>query len=373
MRRKESHQVYHSTNPGSPGVNINPFVTNYPINAQNLFQNFRNRNEERRDASNQIHLAMKQEIDSLKLKMFNYEINMMNMMKIFERMDKEKMEIIERTDKEKMEIIERMDKEKMEIIERMDKEKMEIIERMDKEKMENEKKQKKMEIEIQKLRNFDENIAAKINKIEKNVENFGNLVLNFPKDKKLIDDIKLFSQKLQYLIDEFNKLKADIINKNKINDETFLKYEKEIQKLKSQIKELQSLFVGRKIIKILLKIIINNCFEVYGSNGNEITVRKYKDQKYIPYQKISNNLIRVIMEKNKILHINDEINSIIDIINDKSTYGEILNVIKPSIKKNDFDNIRQLLEEKFLFNKICKHEMIGYDEDLNVIISSICK
>jgi hypothetical protein len=272
-----------------------------------------------------------------------------------------------------MEIVERMNKEKMEIVERMDEEKMEIVERMDKEKMENEKKQKKMEIEIKKLRNFDENIAAKVNKIEENVENFGNLVLNFPKDKKLIDDIKLFSQKLQYLIDEFNKLKADIINKNKINDETFLKYEKEIQKLKSQIKELQSLFVGRKIIKILLKIIINNCFEVYGSNGNEITVRKYKDQKYIPYQKISNNLIRVIMEKNKILHINDEINSIIDIINDKSTYGEILNVIKPSIKKNDFDNIRQLLEEKFLFNKICKHEMIGYDEDLNVIISSICK
>ena len=348
-RRKENQQVYYSMNFISPGVNINPFATNhpinahYPVNAQNIFQNFRNINEERRDVSNQIYMVMNQEIDSLKIKMFNYEINIQNMMKIIEKMQKEQIE------------------------------NKEIIERMNKEKMENEKKQNNMEIEIKKLRNFDENIAAKLNKIEKNVEGFESLVLNFPKDKFLIDDIKLLSQKLQYLIDEFNKLKSDISNKNKINDEKFLYYENEIQKLKSRIKELQSLFVGRKIIKILLKIIINNCFDKYSSNGTEINVVKYKDQKYCPYNKIANNLIKEILEKNKIIHIDDEINSIIDIINDKITYGEILNVIKPSIKNNDLDNIRKLLEEKSLFNKICKDEIIDYDEDLSVIISSICK
>ena len=79
------------------------------------------------------------------------------------------------------------------------------------------------------------------------------------------------------------------------------------------------------------------------------------------------------MEKNNIIHINDKINKIIDIINIKSTYGDILNVIKPSIKKEDLENIQKLLIEKSLFNEICKDEIIGYDEDLRVIISNNCK
>jgi len=44
--------------------------------------------------------------------------------------------------------------------------------------------------------------------------------------------------------------------------------------------------------------------------------------------------------------------------------------MKSSIKKNGLDNIQKLLYEKSLFGEICKDEIIGYDENLRVIISN---
>ena len=44
-------------------------------------------------------------------------------------------------------------------------------------------------------------------------------------------------------------------------------------------------------------------------------------------------LIEIILKKNKIIHIDGEINKIIDIINDKTTYDDILKLVKDSQTK----------------------------------------
>ena len=79
-------------------------------------------------------------------------------------------------------------------------------------------------------------------------------------------------------------------------------------------------------------------------------------------------MIKILYEKNGIIHINDEINEIIDIINYESTYGDILLVIKNFLKQNDYENIQNLLKEKLLFNKKCNVELIGPDEELSNIL-----
>ena len=67
------------------------------------------------------------------------------------------------------------------------------------------------------------------------------------------------------------------------------------------------------------KVILNHFFEDFETNGTLINIIKYKDPKYAPYENIVNNLIKVILEKNNIIQINDQINKIVDIINIKST------------------------------------------------------
>lgn len=62
---------------------------------------------------------------------------------------------------------------------------------------------------------------------------------------------------------------------------------------------IQSLIIGRKLIKIILKIILNCHFKNYAQKKNEIIVNKYIDSKYIPFNKISNRLIDIIIKKIK--------------------------------------------------------------------------
>ena len=62
--------------------------------------------------------------------------------------------------------------------------------------------------------------------------------------------------------------------KNQMNIQEISNLEKEIECLKKVV-ELQSLVVGRKLIKIFLKIILNYCFEDYNlKNKDEIIVKK---------------------------------------------------------------------------------------------------
>ena len=62
--------------------------------------------------------------------------------------------------------------------------------------------------------------------------------------------------------------------KNQMNIQEISNLEKEIECLKKVV-ELKSLVVGRKLIKIFLKIILNYCFEDYNlKNKDEIIVKK---------------------------------------------------------------------------------------------------
>ena len=239
------------------------------------------------------------------------------------------------------------------------------------EKKELDQKIDQMQLEINDLRAFDERIIKKLDEMDEAVKSI--IDINSLNDGNLGSQIKLLNEKLKLIENELAKLKQDIGEKNQKNIEKIHKLETEIKELKLRINELQSLFVGRKIIKIILKIILDNCFENYFGIGTTITVQGLKQEKYTPYKKIANNLIEIVLKKNKIIHINEEINKIIDVINERSTYGDLLNLIKDSLKQNDYENIKTLLNEKLLFNKECKDEIIGPDEDLASIINKTYK
>ena len=237
---------------------------------------------------------------------------------------------------------------------------------MKNDKKELEQKMKEMKLVINNLRAFDEKIIKRLNEFE---IVFKSINIDLVNDDNLKEEIRLLNEKLKILEDSMSQLKEDVLEKNQKNVKEIARLEKEIKELKAKIKELQSLLIGRKLLKIILKIIIENCFENYYGIGNKINVQGLKNEKYCPFKKIADNLIEIILKKNKIIHINDEINKIIDIIDDKTTYGDILNLVKDSLKPNDYQNILLLLNEKSLFNKICKDQIIGPDEDLSVIVN----
>ena len=223
-----------------------------------------------------------------------------------------------------------------------------------------------MKIEMNNLRAFDERIIKKFNEMDEAVKSINIPLIN---NENLSKQIELLKQKLKFLEENLCQLKNDVNEKNQNNIKEISRLEKEIQELKERINELQNLFVGRKLIKIILKIIIEYCFQNYSATGTTINVQGFKNEKYVPYKKIANNLIEIILKKNKIIHIDGEINKIIDIINDKTTYGDILNLVKDSLKQNDFQNILDLLKENLLLNEICKDDIIGTDQDLYDIIN----
>ena len=225
---------------------------------------------------------------------------------------------------------------------------------------------KELNSQISSLRVFDEKINKSVEEIKLYIK--GLKINETTDDESIKKEIQSLNTKLKLFEDELLNLKRFINEKNNVNIEKISSLENEIKALKSKIKELQSLLIGRKIIKILLRIIIENCFVAYKIEKNAINFAQFKAEKYIPYKNIANNLIKILYGKNGIIHINDEINEIIDIINYESTYGDILLVIKNFLKKNDYDNIKDLLEEKLLFNKKCNVELIGPDEELSNIL-----
>ena len=233
-------------------------------------------------------------------------------------------------------------------------------------KLEKEGEIKELNSQIISLRVFDEKINKSVEEIKLYIK--GLKINETTDDESIKKEIQSLNTKLKFFEDELLNLKRFINEKNNVNIEKISSLENEIKALKSKIKELQSLLIGRKIIKILLRIIIENCFVAYKIEKNAINFAQFKAEKYIPYKNIANNLIKILYGKNGIIHINDEINEIIDIINYESTYGDILLVIKNFLKKNDYDNIKDLLEEKLLFNKKCNVELIGPDEELSNIL-----
>ena len=296
--------------------NTNQYVNN--MNNPNLFQ---------------VLIEMKKEIQELKTKEKNYNVQMLKMIQEFKTKENNlntKIDIIKNDNKALN------------------------------------KKLEGMEIEMNNLRAFDQRIIKKLNEMDEAVKSINIPLIN---NENLRTQIELLKQKLKFLEENLCQLKNDVVQKNQNNIKEISRLEKEVKELKERINELQSLFVGRKLIKIILKIIIEYCFQNYSATGTTINVQRLKNKKYVPYKKIANNLIEIILKKNKIIHIDGEINKIIDIINDKTTYGDILNLVKDSLKQNDFQNILDLLKENLLLNEICKDDIIGTDQDLYDIIN----
>ena len=152
---------------------------------------------------------------------------------------------------------------------------------------------------------------------------------------------------------------------------------KEISSLKEKIIILQGVLIGRKLMKILLKKICENCFNsiVLSSTKKQLKIinvtYKYIKYKYSKMMDIANRILKALYETNQIIHIDGEISQIIDIINSNTTYGEILEICKKSfIKKNDADKFRELLNDENLYNLNCKEEIIDKDQELKELLKN---
>ena len=122
------------------------------------------------------------------------------------------------------------------------------------EKMKNEKKKldekvEEMKLEINNLRAFDERIIKKFDEMD---ETFKSIKIQFMNDGNLNTEIKLLKEKVNLLENYLLQLKQDVGKKNKKNLEEIAKLKIEIKVLNERNKELQSLIVGRKLIKIYL-------------------------------------------------------------------------------------------------------------------------
>lgn len=221
--------------------------------------------------------------------------------------------------------------------------------------------------QVNDLRKFDNNIIIKIDGIQNAMES-----LKVETDEKIKTEIKNCNNQKDFLYKELEAIKKDINQKNEINIKRMANLENEIYILKKKVFELQSLIIGRKLIKIILKIILNYCFKGYTQNKTEIIVNEFYNLKYSDFSGIANRLIKTILPKNKIIHMNNEINILFqDIISQRSTYGDILLLMKNSIIESDYNRIYGLLAEKNLLNKICLEEIIGQDEDLKDILDNM--
>ena len=150
---------------------------------------------------------------------------------------------------------------------------------------------------------------------------------------------------------------------------------KQISALKEKINMLQGILIGRKLMKIIVKKIYEHCFEniVISSNKKYIEIIKvtYKERKYSKMMEIANRILKALYETNHINTIDGEINQIIDIINSKTTYGQILEICKKSFfKKNDADTIRNLFNEIKIYDINCKEEIIDKDQELKELLNN---
>ena len=163
----------------------------------------------------------------------------------------------------------------------------------------------------------------------------------------------------------------------KENKEEIGRLKKEIDVLKKRIKELQDIIISRKIIKIILKKIIINCFESYSFAKEDkkyyIKDVKLKKKEYNGMVKVVNNLINTIYKENKIIHIEGAINRIIDILNTETTYGDLLNICETILEKNDLSKIKQLFKDKIITFENCYPEIIEDDLEMKKILEEFSK
>ena len=166
--------------------NTNQYVNN--MNNPNLFQ---------------VLIEMKKEIQELKTKEKNYNVQMLKMIQEFKTKENNlntKIDIIKNDNKALN------------------------------------KKLEGMEIEMNNLRAFDQRIIKKLNEMDEAVKSINIPLIN---NENLRTQIELLKQKLKFLEENLCQLKNDVDEKNQNNIKEISPLEKEIQELKERINELQ--------------------------------------------------------------------------------------------------------------------------------------
>ena len=248
-----------------------------------------------------------------------------------------------------------------------------------------ENKNDQMKKQIESLNQYKDSvtndIVNRLNNIELNMKQFKEIkekiILNEQQDNEQLQQINRILEILDKIILETDKMKFYLNGTIKENQEEIGRLKKEIDVLKKRIKELQDIIISRKIIKIILKKIIINCFESYSFAKEDkkycIKDVKLKKKEYNGMVKVVNNLINTIYKENKIIHIEGAINRIIDILNTKTTYGDLLNICETILEKNDLSQIKKLFKEKIITLENCYPEIIEDDLEMKKILEEFSK
>ena len=191
------------------------------------------------------------------------------------------------------------------------------------------------------LDSINYNIIYRLDNVEFNMselkEKKEHILFNIQAKKNHAQEINKILVVLEKIINDTDTMKNFINGKIEENKEEIEKLMKELDKLKERIKKLQHLIVCRKIIKIILKIIIINCFDSYNimkeNKKYHIVNVKLKEEKYKNMINVVNSIIDSIYQANTINHIEGAINKIIDILNVNTTYGDLLNICQKILAK----------------------------------------
>ena len=149
--------------------------------------------------------------------------------------------------------------------------------------------------------------------------------------------------------------------------------------MNQRIRELQEIVIGRKLLKILLKKIIECCFisfDICFDDKNILKLKKVviKNEKYKNIVHVANKIIEAIFRENIILHIDKEFNKIIDIINSNTTYGNILEICDKSLlEEQEVDLIRQIINEFKLYDINAELDLLGKDMARKQLINEYIK
>jgi hypothetical protein len=184
-----------------------------------------------------------------------------------------------------------------------------------------------------------------------------------------LNSIKKILNVLDNILDNTKNINQYLNEENDKKSQEIILLKKEVELLKSRVMELQEYLIGRKLIKLLLKKILEKCFDSFSFTIDEnktykIQKAKLTNNKYTRMINVVNKILKALHETNKIIHIEDNIHKIIDIINSKTTYGDISKICKDLLPKNKIDLINEVLKENQLYFQACGNELIGKDKEL---------
>lgn len=197
--------------------------------------------------------------------------------------------------------------------------------------------------------------------IEEKVNNKINNILNNIKD--IIKEMNGIKDTFNFQIEKLQNENNNLVERLKL--------------LEKKVNELQGIIIGRKIIKLIIKKILKNCFIDYQIIINkkgiyEINKATLKDSKYAGMVNVINHLIEAITTTNGIIHLIDTIDKSITIINKNTTFGDIINICDLAIKqvkKNDINSIKSLFTDTSILNNNVCQEIIGDDPKIKDLLS----